>query len=133
MDEPGTDATLKGARLAVLVVEDEAIIRLDLATALAEEGFEVSEAADASAALELFRANPQIEAVIAAIGLPGEMSGFDLIQVIRRERPSCTVILATAKELRIPDEFDEHILLEQKPYDPAKIGHILRMRFADHI
>ena len=121
------------ARRSVLVVEDEALIRLDLAAALEAHGFDVIEAGDGVTGLDLFRENQQIDAVISDLALPGTMSGYQLVQAIRQERPSCTIIIATGKELRIPEDFDEHVLLEQKPYDPAKIALILRMRDADGI
>jgi CheY-like chemotaxis protein len=121
------------ARRSVLVVEDEAIIRLDLVTALTAHGFDVVEAGDAATGLELFRANQQINAVVSDLALPGSMSGYQLVQAVRLERPNCTIIIATGKELRIPEDFDEHVLLEQKPYDAAKIALMLRMGNADHI
>ena len=119
------------ARPCILLVEDETLIRMDLARELTAQGFEVIEAGDASTGLELFRSRADIEAVVTDIHLPGEMSGYSLIQAVRKDRPGCTVIIATAEKLAMPEDFDEHVLFESKPYDPGKIALILRLRRAD--
>ena len=119
------------ARPCVLLVEDEALIRIDLARELTVQGFEVVEAGDALTGLALFRSRPDIEAVVADIHLPGDMSGYSLIQAVRKDRPDCTVIIATAETVAMPGDFDEHVLFESKPYDTGKIALILRLRLAD--
>lgn len=121
------------ARCSVLIVEDEPLTRLNLATALVEEGFDVVEAGDAASGIALFRSRRSIEAVVADIGLPGGLSGYELVKAVRQERPGCTVIMATGSPLRMPTDFDEHVLVEPKPYDSAKIALILRMRHSDNI
>lgn len=121
------------ARCSVLLVEDEAITRSNLAEALKAEGFDVHEAGDATSAMTLFRSCRSIDAVVADIGLPGGVSGYELVKAVRQERPGCTVIIATGSALQMPTDFDEHILVESKPYDVAKIALILRMRHSDNI
>ena len=55
----------------VLVVEHEAIVRMDLATELQDHGFDVLEAASADAALALFRSCPDLHAAVVDVGLRG--------------------------------------------------------------
>ena len=117
----------------MLLVEDEALVRTALASALSDAGFDVIEAADAATAIELFRSHPDIAAVFSDINLQGELTGYDVVRTIRRDRPDCTVIIATGDRLRMPTDFDEHVLVETKPYDPAKIVTILKLRHAENL
>jgi DNA-binding response OmpR family regulator len=53
----------------VLVVEDEAIVRMDLTMELEDRGFAVLEASRAGAAMALFRTCPDLHAAVVDIGL----------------------------------------------------------------
>lgn len=121
------------ARPAVLVVEDQAIIRLDLATELGRSGFEVIEAGDGETGLRLFCEHPEIDAAVLDIDLPGPLNGYDITRAIRRIRPRCTVIIISGMSFVMPADFDEHVVVESKPLDIAKIALVLRMRYADGI
>ena len=111
---------------AVLIVEDEAIIRLALAGELAADGFEVVEASSAEEGLALFRGHPDIPAAVVDVHLPGEMDGYGLVRAIRAEQPSALVIIMSGLEFTPPADFDEHVIIERKPCDVRKIGHILQ-------
>lgn len=113
-----------GLRSSVLVVEDEAIIRLDLVTELEAHGLDVIEAAEAGSAMALFESEP-VDAVVIDIGLPGTMSGYEFVRAVRHRCPACVVIIASGHPLVMPDDFDEHVMLQPKPYDPDKIAIML--------
>ena len=115
-------------RPAVLVVEAEAIVRLDLAMELEAHGFDVLEAASANAALAMFRSYPDLHTAVVDVGLRDGASGYDLVRALRKARPSCTVIIASGRDLRMPRDFDQHVLVEPKPYDAEKIAFILKHR-----
>jgi DNA-binding response OmpR family regulator len=71
----------------IVVVEDDAHIRLGLCDALRAEGYEVSDCRDGSEAGPLIKqATPDL--VILDVMLPGK-SGFDLCREIRQERTVC--------------------------------------------
>lgn len=78
----------------ILVVDDEASIRLLYSQELADEGYEVDAAGTISEALELLQANKYGVAVLD-IKLKNE-SGLDLLQTIVKERHDMSVILSTA-------------------------------------
>ena len=121
-------AMRKPLKPVVLVVEDEAIVRMDLAMELEDHGFAILEASGAEAAMALFRTYPDLHAAVVDIGLRDGASGYDLVQAMRRQRPGCTVIIASGRDLRLPREFDQHVLVEPKPYDAEKIAFILKER-----
>ena len=79
----------------LLVVEDDAHIRLGLVDALRAEGYEVTECGDGSHALPLFRQHkPDI--VILDIMLPGK-SGYDLCREIRATKNRTPILMLSAK------------------------------------
>ncbi len=78
----------------VLVVDDEAGIRLLYAQELAEEGYEVDTAGTIAEAVKLLQANKYGVALLD-IKLKNE-SGLDLLQTIVKERHDMVVILSTA-------------------------------------
>jgi CheY-like chemotaxis protein len=115
-------------RAPVLVVDDEAIIRLDLTSQLTSYGFEVFEAADAASALTLFRAQPDLNAAIVDIHLGGDTNGYELVRAMRAARPMCHVVIMSGAKFAMPPDFDEHVTIESKPCDPGKLATLLRTK-----
>ena len=60
---------------AVLVVEDEGIIRMFAAGALQDAGYQVLEAQDAAEPLEILARNPEISLLVTDVRMPGELDG----------------------------------------------------------
>jgi DNA-binding response OmpR family regulator len=115
----------------ILVVEDDAAVRLSLRLASQKEGFEVAEAASGPEALaELSRQRPDL--ILLDLMLPGP-SGFDICRAVHQRDPSLPVIILTARG----DEVDKIVGLElgaddyiTKPFSPreliARIRAVLR-------
>lgn len=83
-------------RGTVLVVEDEAVLRLSVARILRKKGFVVIEAADGSAALEVFRDHHQeIDIILLDITIPGATSQT-VVAEAARIRPDIKVLLTSA-------------------------------------
>jgi two-component system response regulator RegX3 len=105
----------------VLVVEDEQSLREPLVYLLEKEGYEVLDAADGNAAIDLFRSsNPDI--VLLDLMMPG-MSGNEVCRVIR-QTSNVPVIMLTAKD----SEIDKVVGLEigaddyvTKPYSTREL------------
>jgi two-component system response regulator RegX3 len=105
----------------VLVVEDEQSLREPLVYLLEKEGYEVLEAADGNAALELFKSEP-LDLILLDIMMPG-MSGNEVCRVIR-QTSNIPVIMLTAKD----SEIDKVVGLEigaddyvTKPYSTREL------------
>jgi DNA-binding NtrC family response regulator len=82
-----------GAGLSVLVVDDEAAVRRFAARVLAREGFDVLEASDGVAALELVQSGKAlVDAVVSDIVMP-RMNGVELMQALSIAHPGLPVIL----------------------------------------
>jgi DNA-binding response OmpR family regulator len=84
----------RGQKPRILLVEDEHAIVESLRYALEKEGYEVLEAGEGGAALELARrASPDL--VLLDIMLPG-MSGFEICRVLRQES-DVPILMLTAR------------------------------------
>lgn len=79
----------------LLVVEDDAHIRLGLCDALRAEGYDVADCRDGAQALPLIKQNKP-DLIILDIMLPGK-SGFDLCREIRSARNRVPILMLSAK------------------------------------
>jgi PAS domain S-box-containing protein len=89
--EPPPQAQVKGT---VLVVEDEAIVRMLLVEALEEQGYTVCEAENGNAALTLIASSERIDLLVTDVGLPG-INGRQLAEMARSLRPDLKVLFLT--------------------------------------
>lgn len=80
-------------KLAILLIEDEAVTRIDIAFSLEEAGFEVIEAPDGAKALELFDLESErISSVITDIRLGHGANGWDVARHCRQMNPTLPVV-----------------------------------------
>ena len=80
-------------RHSVLVVEDDALVRLTTVEMLKELGHEVMEAVDAAEALKILEA-ASIDVLVTDVGLPG-ISGNALATEARRRASKIAIVMAT--------------------------------------
>ena len=81
----------------LLVVEDDFLVRLTMADALTDGGFEVIEAGDAREALSRICERNDISAMLTDINLPGGEDGFALARAVRVIRPDLPVVYASGR------------------------------------
>jgi len=78
------------------VIEDDALILMDVEGALIEEGFEVVTAKDGTSAMKAFDSDPsRIKAVVTDIRLGKGPSGWDIGRHVREAIPSTPVVYMT--------------------------------------
>ena len=113
-------------RPVVLIVEDEFLLRMDAADAIAAAGFEVVEAANADEAIEVLESRTDITVVFTDIQMPGSMDGLNLARAVRGRWPPVKII-ATSGRLHL-DEADlpEGGRFLPKPYSPSQVTGVLR-------
>ncbi len=78
----------------VLVVEDEAAVRMLVLEVLEELGYQVLEAVDANSALPVLRSDQRVDLLVSDFGLPG-MNGHQLVEIARQHRPELKVLFIT--------------------------------------
>lgn len=79
----------------VLVVEDEALIRLSAAEALRSAGFSVIEAATGDEAMVFLRRFTTVDLVFTDIQMPGSIDGLGLAQFVRQTIPHLKIIVTS--------------------------------------
>lgn len=113
--------------IKILLVEDEAPIRMFTKINLENEGFQILEAESGEIGVDLARSeDPDI--VVLDLMLPG-MSGYEVCSILRSEMPHIGIIMLTAKS----QEIDRILGLEKgtddymiKPFNPHEL--VLRVR-----
>ncbi|MFP5512496.1 MAG: ATP-binding protein [Alphaproteobacteria bacterium] len=103
----------------VLVVEDDPIVALTVATALEDAGFTITRAATADEALPLLAAG-RFDLLFSDVVMPGTMSGVDLARTVRRLYPGLPVVLATGYSEEVARATGVMVL--PKPY---RIEHLV--------
>jgi len=82
------------ARGTILMVEDESALRTVTRALLVHTGYRVLEAGDAREALALWQKHRgEIDLLFTDMVMPGDLSGLDLAQRIRADRPDLKVII----------------------------------------
>jgi two-component system, response regulator PdtaR len=112
----------------VLVVDDEILVRLDVADFLDTAGFDVVMAENAEDALCLLRDHADIDAVITDIQMPGVMDGLELTVAIAKNWPEIFVIVVSG--VVTAPKMPSKVTFFRKPYAPAKIIELLKGKLA---
>ena len=82
-------------KIAVLVVEDEPITRMDVVGQLEEAGFRVFEAPDADRAIKILESNSAIRILFTDVDMPGSMDGLKLAAAVRDRWPPIQIVVAS--------------------------------------
>ena len=98
---------------AILVVEDDELVRLAVARYLRDIGYTVLEAGHVDDAVAMLAANPSVKAVFSDVKLPGSRSGIDLANLVRTEYPGMKVLLTSGVS---PLPQAKGVTLLRKPY-----------------
>jgi CheY-like chemotaxis protein len=112
----------------ILVVEDEVLIRMAVATFLRERGYRVLEAASADEAQAILKAAEPIEIVFSDINMPGTLNGAELAQWVRQNFPDVRVILTSGVTdlARNAAELCSSGKVMDKPYDHETLAQHIR-------
>ena len=105
----------------VLVVENEAIIRLELAHELADMGLAMLEADNADEAIALLDAYPEIRIMLTDIKMAGSIDGIRLAHQVRDRWPPVKIIVASGMLGTRFSDLPAGSILVAKPYKPEDI------------
>lgn len=108
----------------VLVVEDETFVRMIAADALAESGFQVLEAPDATEALALLEKH-EVAVVFTDINMPGPIDGLELADIVSTRFPRVKVIVTSGKQWLEPEDLPDDSLFLPKPYRPTQLAKLV--------
>jgi two-component system, response regulator PdtaR len=112
--------------IRVLVVEDEAFIRMDAVEILRVAGFDILEAANADEAIQMLERHSDIRLIFTDIDMPGSMNGLKLAAAVRDRWPPVRII-ATSGHFKVQaDDLPADARFISKPYQPAQIISAVR-------
>jgi two-component system, response regulator PdtaR len=111
--------------MRVLVVEDEPLIRLGVATMLEGAGLEVVEAINADQAVMRLEADSSIRLVLTDVDMPGTMDGIRLAHYVSQRWPPIRIIVISGKVAPESGDLPPDARFLSKPYEePVLLGAI---------
>jgi CheY-like chemotaxis protein len=111
---------------AVLIVEDEPLIRMGAVEIIEDAGFEVIEAPGADEAVRILECRSDIRVVFTDIHMPGSMDGLKLAHAIRHRWPPIRIIVTSGRGLIAQRDLPEGGRFFVKPYNSIQITDALR-------
>lgn len=113
-----------GQSTTILVVDDEALLRLRAADLLEDAGYRVVEASDAASALKILEERPDVRLLFTDVQMPGECDGMRLAAKVHLRWPK-VLLIVTSGRLNIANEdipdngrfiakpYQDHVLVKQ--------------------
>lgn len=121
-----------GSGEIVLVIEDDAAVRLLVMQVLEELGYRGIETADGRQAVPILESSRHIDLLISDVGLPG-LNGRQLAEIARERRPDLPILFMTGYAKQAADQasfLDGGMEIISKPFAiehlGRRIGEILR-------
>ncbi len=116
---------------AVLVVEDEELVRIDSCDLLEQAGFQVLEASNADEAMALLETHPEIRVLVTDVKMPGWMSGIDLARQAAKKWPEICIMVTSAYYTADDIDLPENMTLFPKPFSPEALVKEVKLRLRD--
>jgi CheY-like chemotaxis protein len=112
--------------VVVLLVEDEALVRMFAADLLREEaGFKVVEAVNADEALTVLEATSDVRVLVTDVEMPGSLDGFTLARLVHKAWPDVGIVVVSARACPGPEDLPPGARFIAKPYaTEALIGAV---------
>lgn len=120
------------SQYAVLVVEDEPLIRIEAADIVREAGFVAYEARNADEAIRMMEQHSKIRILFSDIEMPGSIDGLKLARAVHDRWPPVHIILVSGRIKVRASDMPDHSVFFSKPYDPTDILRTLS-RFGGRI
>jgi CheY-like chemotaxis protein len=114
----------------VLLVEHQSIVRLELASRLAEMGLTVLTASNADEAITVLDDHPEIGILLTDIKMPGSMDGIRLAHHVRDRWPPVKIIVLSGRLDTQLCELPLDSIFLAKPVEPkaltGAVAHMMR-------
>ena len=121
-DQPASATTVRGV---VLVVDDEALVRMNAVEMFEDLGFEVLEAGSGAEALARLQERADIDLLFSDIVMPPGMNGAELARLAQRLRPGLAILLTSGfagHAVANEDGTDRGYAMIAKPYSGAELN-----------
>ncbi len=115
----------------VLLVEDNAIIRMGALDFIQTAGFDALEASNADEAIRVLEARPDIHLVFTDVEMPGSIDGVKLSHYIRERWPPVRLIVVSGRTTVEESHLPVGARFFSKPYDESNIIEAMRNMLLD--
>jgi PAS domain S-box-containing protein len=125
-------SNVEGGHEAILVVEDDSMVRRYVVTQIENLGYTTLEAANAAEALKIID-TAQIDLLFTDVIMPGTMNGRQLVEEALKRKPSLKVLYTsgyTENAIVHHGRLDSGVLLLAKPYRKSELARMLRLALA---
>jgi two-component system, response regulator PdtaR len=106
---------------SILIVEDEALVRIAGVGIFADAGFRVIEAVDGEGAVEFLEAGSDVRLLFTDVDLPGAIDGLALAWRVRARWPHIGIIVASGRSVPQLPELPSGSRFHRKPYDAETV------------
>jgi CheY-like chemotaxis protein len=105
----------------VLIVDDEALLRMHAADLLEDAGYATLEAANADEALRILEQRPEVRLLFTDIQMPGKLDGLGLAREVHRRWPKILLVVTSGQVRPSEDEIPDNGCFVAKPYAPEDL------------
>ena len=109
----------------VLVVEDEALLRMNAVDIIEDAGFEVVEASNADDAIAILEGRQDIRVVFTDIQIPGSMDGLKLARAVRGRWPPIKIVATSGRVSVSGGDLPDGGRFLAKPYTSGQVTKLL--------
>lgn len=113
----------------VLIVEDQALVRMMAADALVDHDFMAWEAGSADEALDTLNEHRAIGLLFTDVDMPGDMDGLELARQVDAERPNVELVITSGAVTLAEEDLPDHGTFLPKPYPPHRLVQIVSAKF----
>jgi PAS domain S-box-containing protein len=118
-----------GGHERILVVEDQVSVRESLVVLLSGLGYELYEAETGRAALDVIKANPNIDLILTDVVMPGNVDGPTLARIVHDSYPKTRVLLMSGYTHRVisrDNQLDDGVEVIAKPFHNKDLARKIR-------
>jgi PAS domain S-box-containing protein len=124
---PQRPAVSAGGHEKILLVEDDADVRMVARDVLEVSGYQIWEAANGLEALEIWKTNgAKIDLLLTDIIMPGGLNGRELADQLRREQPALKVVLMSGYSADRLGKLQGHNHVLHKPFSLENLTETVR-------
>ena len=111
----------------LLLVEDDALVRMTVALMLEDDGFGVVEASTAEEALRLMRGGLQAPVMVTDVDLGAGWNGMELADQLRAVSPEMVIVFITGRVASLAGRaLGPREAVLPKPFEGAELARLVR-------